>query len=44
MKLKRSPEIVSDIDIHQKQDMQGVERQWDQFQQENDISKIEKTN
>lgn len=41
MKLKRSPEIVSDIDIHQKQDMQGVERQWDQFQQENDISKIE---
>ena len=32
---------MSEIDIHQKQDMEGVEKKWQQFQDENDISKIE---
>ena len=32
---------MSEIDIHQKQDMECVEKKWQQFQDENDISKIE---
>tara|TARA_B100000902_G_scaffold350372_1_gene359619 strand:+ start:974 stop:2305 length:1332 start_codon:yes stop_codon:yes gene_type:complete len=30
-----------DFDIHAKQDLEGVEKKWKQFQDENDISKIE---
>ncbi len=32
---------TTDFDIHAKQDLAGVEKKWEQFQDENDISKIE---
>ena len=30
-----------DFDIHAKQDLEGVEKKWQQFQDENDISNLE---
>jgi hypothetical protein len=30
-----------DFDIHEKQDLEGVEKKWKKFQEENDISKVE---
>ena len=32
---------TTDFDIHAKQDLAGVEKKWEQFQDENDISKLE---
>ena len=29
-----------DFDIHAKQDLEGVEKKWQQFQDENDISNL----
>ena len=32
---------MTDIDIHQKQDPAFVEKQWDKWQDENDINEVE---